>query len=301
MKQLDQIEHTLLENLKTQEKTFVEYIIHLNNLIMEFHGFLSSPDLTKLTMTLSLVDMKIQPIPETTKPVTPVFTAAKYREDDVAKLLGKISIPEIKPERRKIKPMEIPSSLTPEKSKSKHLKSDRRKSNLKQTLSLSSSGAEAREFIVPDVDDALHMSLDQSGTLWVSDMDGNLVQTDLQGNHLQKMKTRGGYGYHTVTQDGELIFTDMYSKVINRRTQFYNITEFIKTGDCIPLRIYSSHINGNLLVGMVKVDKANVSRYNNTGKELQNIQRDNKGQGLYSSPYYLTENINGDICTSDYD
>ena len=36
------------------------------------------------------------------------------------------------------------------------------------------------------------------------------------------------------------------------------------------------------------------------GKELQNIQRDNQERELYSDPHYITENINGDICTSDH-
>ena len=50
---------------------------------------------------------------------------------------------------------------------------------------------------------------------------------------------------------------------------------------------------------MVKDKEAKVTRYSKTGKEIQNIQRDNQGQGLYSDPHYITENINGDICTSD--
>ncbi|XP_062612355.1 uncharacterized protein LOC134274117 [Saccostrea cucullata] len=299
MKQLDQIEHSLLEDLKTQEKTFDEYTIHLNNLIKEFQDFLSSPDPTKLTLTLYLVDMKIQPIPETTKPVTPVFTAGQYGKEGVAKLLGKLSIPEIKPETRKIKPMEIPSLPTPKKPTNKQLKSDKGKSNVKQTLSLSSSVTEVREFTVPGVDNVWHLSLDQSGRLWVSDDVGNLVQTDLQGNLLQKIQTSAGPGYHTVTQEGDLILTDFDKKVINRITLDNNITEFIKTGDWTPFCIHSSHINGDLLAGMGKDGKAKVTRYNKTGKELQNIHRDNKGQELYNAPYYITENINGDICTSD--
>uniref|UniRef100_A0A8W8MTQ3 Tripartite motif-containing protein 2 n=1 Tax=Magallana gigas TaxID=29159 RepID=A0A8W8MTQ3_MAGGI len=61
----------------------------------------------------------------------------------------------------------------------------------------------------------------------------------------------------------------------------------------------SSHINGDLLVGMFTEDEGKVTRYNKTGTEIQNIQRDNKGQGLYSYPHYITENINGDVCVSD--
>lgn len=45
-----------------------------------------------------------------------------------------------------------------------------------------------------------------------------------------------------------------------------------------------------------------VTRYNKTGIEIQNIQRDIKGLGLYSrNPHYITENINGDVCVSDLD
>uniref|UniRef100_K1P8Z9 Tripartite motif-containing protein 2 n=1 Tax=Magallana gigas TaxID=29159 RepID=K1P8Z9_MAGGI len=47
--------------------------------------------------------------------------------------------------------------------------------------------------------------------------------------------------------------------------------------------------------------KGKIARYNKTGKEIQSLKRDNKGQGLYSGyPYYITENINGDICVSDF-
>ena len=54
-------------------------------------------------------------------------------------------------------------------------------------------------------------------------------------------------------------------------------------------------------MGMIKNGEAKVTRYSKAGKEIQNIQRDNEGQELYSDPCYITENINGDICTSDYD
>ena len=138
------------------------------------------------------------------------------------------------------------------------------------------------------------------GSAWVSDDDGNLVKTDLQGNALQKIKTSiEGSGYHTVTQDMDLIYADKKKHVINRITMDNKVTEFIKTGDWEPLSIHSSKINGDILVGMIKDNVAKVTRYNKTGREIQSIQRDNKEQELYSNPHYITENINGDICTSD--
>jgi hypothetical protein len=190
----------------------------------------------------------------------------------------------------------VVSSATSMESKSAQEKQDgQNKPNAKLTIQLSSSVTEVRKFKVPGVRSIYHMSLDQSGRLWASDCDGTLVQTDLQGNRLQKIQTRGGYGYHTVTQDGDFIYTDRDNKVIKKITQVNEITEFIKTGDWTPLSIHSSHINGDILVGMVKGGDGKVTRYNKTGQELQN-----KGRGLYRTPHYITENINGDVCVSDH-
>ncbi|XP_062597972.1 protein PML-like [Saccostrea cucullata] len=301
MEELNQIEKSLLEKLQSQEKTFDDYIAYLSDLVKEFQSYLSSTELSNFTTKLP-ENLKIKSIPETTKPVTPEFSPAQYSKNDVDKLLGKITVTNKKEKLRRVEPMEIASFSTSMKSTSQQTKQDKHvKSDKKQTLSLSASVTKVREFNVPGVDNVYHVSLDQSDRLWISDNDGNLVQIDLQGNVIQKIKTSGGSGYHTVTQDGDLIFTDQYKKVINRITQDNNITEFIKTGDWTPLSIHSSHINGDLLVGMWKIGEVGkVTRYNKTGKELQNIQRDNKGQKLYSEPHYITENINGDICTSDW-
>ncbi|XP_062583897.1 uncharacterized protein LOC134245639 [Saccostrea cucullata] len=301
MEELNRIEKSLLEKLQSQEKTFDDYIAYLSDLVKEFQSYLSSTELTNFTTQLPN-NLKIQSIPETTKCVTPEFSFAQYRKNDVAKLLGKLIKSDRKAELRRVKPMEIASFSTSMKStneqskQNKHVKSDK-----KQTLSLSASVTKVREFNVPGVRNVFHVSLDQSDRLWISDNDGNFVQIDLQGNVIQRIKTSGGReGYHTVTQDGDLIFTDKDKKVVNRITQDNNITEFIKTGDWTPYSTHSSHINGDLLVGMIKIGEAKVTRYNKTGKELQNIQRDNKGQELYMLPHYITENINGDICTSDF-
>ncbi|XP_061167689.1 tripartite motif-containing protein 2-like [Saccostrea echinata] len=301
MEELHQIEQTLLEKLKSQEKIFNDYIVYLSDLVKKFQSYLSATELTNFTTKLP-DNLKIKSIPETTKPVTPEFSPAQYNKKDVSKLLGKITVTDRKGELRRVKPMEIPPIATSMKSTCEQTKQDKHvKSDKKQTVSLSASVTKVREFKVPGVDGVCHTSLYQSDRLWISDDDGNLVQTDLQGNVIQKIKTSGrDEGYHTVTQDGDLIFTDKNKKVINRITQDNKITEFIKTEDWKPLSIHSSHINGDLLVGMSRGIEVKVTRYNKTGKELQNIQRDNKGKELYRKPHYITENINGDICTSDY-
>ncbi|XP_065923187.1 E3 ubiquitin-protein ligase TRIM71-like [Magallana gigas] len=298
IEQVNKMEKSLKEMLQSQDKTYQDYISYLEDLVKQFHGYLSSTQLQSNPIIFSLSEhLKIRPIPETNKPVPPEFTAGQYSKEDVAKLLGRVTVPDAKAENRKIKPMETAVS-TQMKPTGKQRKQDREKSDVKQTLSLSSSVTKVREYTVPGVDGVYHISIGKSGRLWASDGSGNLVQTDLQGNQLQKIQTSGGYGYHTVTQDGDVIYTDKDNYVINRITLDNTIIEFIKTGHWSPLSVHSSHINRDILVGMAS-GVAKVTRYNMTGKEIQNIQWDNKGQELYSYPLFITENINGDICTSD--
>ncbi|XP_078329847.1 uncharacterized protein LOC111113501 isoform X1 [Crassostrea virginica] len=287
------MEKSLLQMLKSQEATYDDYITYLGEMSAKFQKYLSTSNQKLLSSEI----LKLKTIPETSKPVPPVFTPGQFNRDDVAKLLGRLNVPNTEPEKRKIQPMEAVS--TPMKYTEKQMEQSKEKSDMKQTLSLSSSVTKVREYRVPGVIYyACHVSVDKSGRLWISDNKGNLVQTDLQGNLLQKIQTSGiSEGYHTATQDGGLIYTDRNKKVIYRITPDRKITELIKTGDSTPVSIHSSCINGDILVGM---RGAKVTRYNREGKEIQNIQRHNQGQELYDYPHYITENINGDICTSDY-
>ncbi|XP_022341638.2 uncharacterized protein LOC111135663 isoform X2 [Crassostrea virginica] len=287
------MEKSLLKMLNSQETTYNDYIAYLEKMSDAFQEYLSITH-HKLLFSKTL---KIQSIPETTKPVPPVFTAGQFNKHDVSKLLGKVNVPNSKPEKRKIRAME--AVTTHMKSTEKQLEQSKEKSDMKQTLSLSSSVTKVREYRVPGIDNVYHVSVGKSDRLWVTDYRGNLVQTDLQGNLLQKIQTSGGRGYHTATQDGDLIYTDQDKKVIYRITPDRKITEFIKTGDWTPLSVYSSRINGDILVGMDRDKEVKVTRYSKAGKEIQNIQWDKQGRGLYSTPHFITENINGDICTSD--
>lgn len=75
------------------------------------------------------------------------------------------------------------------------------------TLSLSSSVIKVMEYTLPGFDNVYHISL-PLGRFWGSDWTGNLVETDLNGNQPKKMQTNGGRGYHAVTYDGDLFYTD---------------------------------------------------------------------------------------------
>eukprot|EP00105_Crassostrea_gigas_P007199 XP_011421372.1 PREDICTED: uncharacterized protein LOC105324011 [Crassostrea gigas] len=300
IEQVNKIEESIVENLQSQENKYKEYICYLEDLVKEFQGYLSSTKLQNNPIIFSFSDqLKIQPIPKTTKPVPPVFTAGQCSKEDVVKLLGRVIVSNTKPENREIK--HTKNASTQLKLSGKQRKQDDGKSDMKPTLSLSSSVTKVREYTVPGVDSVCHISLGKSGKIWASDHVGNLVQTDLaQENRLQNIQTSGGSeGYHTVTKDEVLIYKGLKNKVVKRITVDNTITEYIKTGDWEPLSIHSSHINGDILIGMRNGKDAKVTRYNKTGEEIQNIQRDNKGQGMYKYPHYITENINSDICVSD--
>nr|XP_034312130.1 uncharacterized protein LOC117684384 [Crassostrea gigas] len=277
IKEVNKIEKSILQLLNSQDKRYNGYISYLYDLVKQFHDYLCSKDIKTLVSKIT-TNLKVDPIPETTKPVPAVFTAAQYTKEDVSKLLGRVNVPDTKPEKRKIKPNKTLKPTVPTK---------------------------VKEYTVQGVDSVHHISQGNSSGLWVSDLYGNLVKTDLQGNVLQKIESSCKHGYHTITQGEELIYADRNNKVINRVTQDGTDTEFIETGEWGPISIHSSNITGDILVGMktktlVRNREAKVTRYNKSGKEIQNIEIDEDGQELYSDPHYITENINGDICTSDF-
>lgn len=196
---------------------------------------------------------KIKPIPKTTKQIYPEITAGQYSKDDVAKLFGNISSPDTKPEKRRMIPKEIlPTQLEPSRKKRKKTR-HREICCKKNPLSLSTSVDIVKEYTVPSVKSSYHISLDESGEIWVSDNYGILVQTDVHGNQLQKIQTSGtDVGYHAVTQNGYLIYANREHNTINSISLDKTVAEVIGTKKWTPLRIHSSKMNGNLLVGMSK-------------------------------------------------
>ncbi|XP_062593290.1 uncharacterized protein LOC134254782 [Saccostrea cucullata] len=123
----------------------------------------------------------------------------------------------------------------------------------------------------------------------------------MKGNVLQKISTSIGYiqGSHTVTRDEELLYTNGSKNIVYRLSSDMTINKVIQTGSWQPGAIFSSPINEHILVGMKRNTEDKITRYNKEGRKLQDIQWDGKGQELYNSVTYITENINGDICTSD--
>eukprot|EP00105_Crassostrea_gigas_P035787 XP_019919935.1 PREDICTED: uncharacterized protein LOC105320970 [Crassostrea gigas] len=322
IEQVNKMEESLIKELQSQDKTYEDYISYLKDLVKEVNGYMSSTKLRNNPILFSLSNHRnIRPLAETIKPVPPVFTAGQCGKEDVTKLMGRVTVPNSKPENRKIKPMETASTQYKKYKYSMYLfiflslpvlflftitcciNIDNHPKKPTLSLDLSSSVTKVREYTVPDVNTVMHtgMSVSESDRLWASNFLSffrHLIPTD----QLQKTeKNSYGSGFETVTLEGDLIYAERFEQVISKITLDNTTTELIKTGDWEPISVHSSRINGDILVGMVKDGKAKVTRYDKTGTEIQNIQWDNEGQELYSKPLYITENINSDICTSDFD
>nr|XP_022308598.1 uncharacterized protein LOC111114544 [Crassostrea virginica] len=176
---------------------------------------------------------------------------------------------------------------------------------------------------VPGMYDICHISVVTPDRLWVSDR-RKLQQVDATGHVIRTLDDEYQYdnevGGHTLSVEGGLVFL---AKVRNSeqstasdglRSQ-YGIHKMTADGsittlltldlpDLTPRCIHSSHINGDLLIGLSKDSfpwtDGRVMRCNGTGRKIGDIELDEEGQRLYESPGYITENkMNGDIVVSD--
>nr|XP_034322578.1 tripartite motif-containing protein 45-like [Crassostrea gigas] len=177
--QANKLEETLLEKLQSQGKTYDDYKCYLENLVKEFQRYLSFDRVENNPIIFSLSELlNIKPIPENTESVYPAFTAGRYNKDDVAELLGTVTVPTTKPASRKVKPMgNTCTQLTPTR---KLKEQDKEKLSVKQTLSLSSSVTNVGGFMVTGSNDVHRLSLCKSRRQWASEQYRNLSETDIQ-------------------------------------------------------------------------------------------------------------------------
>lgn len=108
-----------------------------------------------------------------------------------------------------------------------------------------------------------------------------------------------GYGCHAVTQERDLLITDLRKHQICKLTKTQKILQVINLGEWTPMALCCSQRNGDILIGMFLKHDVKVMRYNNKGKPLFESPRD-EGNHVYRTPCYISENINGDVCVSDW-
>ncbi|XP_078321794.1 uncharacterized protein LOC111112647 [Crassostrea virginica] len=167
-----------------------------------------------------------------------------------------------------------------------------------------------------------HISVVSPDKLWVSDED-TLKQLDGTGHVIRTLD--GKYenwdvgGGHTVSVEGDLVFIAGDRNMIPSTSydwprRQYGIHKMTADGSITTLLtldltnlspgcIHSSHINGDLLIGLFDNSyppTGRVMRCDGTGRKIRDIELDEEGQGMYKRPLYITENkMNGDIVVSD--
>ncbi|XP_048766437.2 uncharacterized protein LOC125673711 [Ostrea edulis] len=126
---------------------------------------------------------------------------------------------------------------------------------------------------------------------------------NLQGQLLTSIQTESGHKAWdiAVTQEGNLVYTDPDKGTVNLVKNKQIQTLFTLQG--WKPRYICITSTGDLLVTMRSKDykQSKIMRYSDS-KETQTIQFDDQGRPLYScgtSPRFICENRNGDICVAD--
>ena len=175
---------------------------------------------------------------------------------------------------------------------------------------------------VSDMGGICHISVVSPDKLWMSDFD-TLQQVDSTGHVLgtldDKYEYWNGGGGHTVSVEGDLVFIARVRNSVQSTASDWlrsqnGIHKMASDGSITTLLtldspdlslrcIHSSHINGDLLIGLTDDSSprtGRVMRCDGTGRKIRDIELDGEGQGLYRRPRYITENkVNGDIVVSD--
>ncbi|XP_062593289.1 uncharacterized protein LOC134254781 [Saccostrea cucullata] len=264
-KKIDEIENSIQNVMEEQQKRTEDYINYLYKIISDYESKLFSvkpTELMKIHIDISLASLKR---PNKAKLKVPIFTPPTLHKEEICKQFGKI---------------ELDSSEMFELSSIKKVSEITIKEHVYHLFPLP-----------PD-------------NFWASGVFGNLMQYNMERKILKKITNsmtieRKIYGDHTVTIKKALLYTDYSKNTVYRVANDMSINNLIQTGNWKPGAIYSSPINEHIFVGMERNLDNKITRYNKEGRKLQEIQWDVKRRKLYQSVNYITENINGDICTSD--
>ncbi|XP_048745345.2 uncharacterized protein LOC125658222 [Ostrea edulis] len=279
---LDNSDKSLDEEFENQTAIISRFISNYEDFIDGFDDEEKQP-YEKLALRNEILQSEVTE-PELPSLENPQYQPEIINKDGVMKLFGKLS---------------MPKKSTAEKPKVEISK----KLDMPKDISIGSP-VKCLRFDMP-AKDLRQISCVSVDKVWVGDNEGQIMLMEKTGNKLDEIKTDSSsmWGYHAVTYDGDLLYIDKSNNSIKKYTsdrKLKTTTVITTTGKWWPLCVYSSHRTGDILVGMIK-DNNNkrVVRYNKEGRELWQSQYDAQGQPLYDYPKYITENVNGDICTSD--
>lgn len=301
IKSLSKMEDKLRQEMDNQHEIMDNYILHLKSLLSKYRREALSEDINALiSFQRQKSTIEIPPIPNTRQLDNfPIFDRRYFTKYEIAELLGELCLPQSKNQNRvfstldEIQRQEMDEIVDriPIVSKTSETKKKLRQSRLTSAIQIT-------EFAAPEGISPWHISRKTLKHTWISDISGILAAIDAKGTELFSFRTQTvmecNYGFHASTKDGDLVFIN--GKFVSRMTceaSSFRVIQLLHTENWTASSVYSSNINGDLLVGMIEGEKGKVTRYDQKGHKLSDIP------GLFLSPNYITVNINGDVCVSD--
>ncbi|XP_056001271.1 E3 ubiquitin-protein ligase TRIM71-like [Ostrea edulis] len=133
---------------------------------------------------------------------------------------------------------------------------------------------------------------------YVSGSGPGILLIDTLGKELENVITEVEPQGLAVMIDGSLIFSTGNKRTIVKVSHDKQISTLVK--DKYDLRGLCCTKSGDILAYTGSDDTARVVRYRSSGEKIQEIMCDHNGKKLYSNPWFVCENINGDVCVADW-
>ncbi|XP_062572073.1 uncharacterized protein LOC134234033 [Saccostrea cucullata] len=142
-----------------------------------------------------------------------------------------------------------------------------------------------------------HVSCRDDRSAFVSGQGPGIQLIDRSGTELDKISTDWEPAGLAVMKDGSLIYSDYDNKIIykvslKKQKKIFINTDYGPTGLCCTK-------SGDILVCMHEI-LFSVVKYNSSGRKIQEFETDQNGRRLFHGPWSVCENINDDICLSDF-
>eukprot|EP00105_Crassostrea_gigas_P046732 XP_019930880.1 PREDICTED: uncharacterized protein LOC109621221 isoform X2 [Crassostrea gigas] len=282
---LDEMDSNYLTVLNKQENEVTRNISEIKQSIADLKKLLNSNDVSLISAYKSRND-EFRRLPPKLTATLPKFTPEKINKEQLHEQFGSLSALSIKTD--------------------------------KHGYTTDSPAAESsppnRQFIneprvITDINTEFgrglrHVSCHIDDEIWTCGDDKMMRLYNLQGKLVKSVQTKSGSNPRdiAVTRSGDLVYTDDRDRTVHiiKNTQ---IQTGIRLRGWRPLGVCSTS-SGDLLVVVIGDNnkQTKVVRYIGS-MEKQSIQCNDKGQPLYSTstPKYICENRNLDICVSDYD